>query len=67
MKCKWVVRPGHCNTYWAFTPCKKGFNYLSRISRAEDIRDAYNGRICPICGKIIECNLELVLEEDEDG
>ena len=60
MKCKWVVRPGNCDTFWAFTPCQKGFNYLSRISRAEDIKAAYDGRICPICGNIIECDTALL-------
>ena len=22
MTCKWVVRPGNCNTFWAYTTCK---------------------------------------------
>lgn len=59
-QCTWIVREGKHNTFWAFTPCKKGFNYLSRISNAESIKKAYDGRICPICGKKIICNIELV-------
>ena len=62
MKCKWTVRPGMNNSFWAFTPCKNGFNYLSKISRAEEIKDAYDGRTCPICGKIIEINTEILDE-----
>lgn len=60
--CKWVVRPGKSDTFWAFTSCKPGFNYLSRISRAEDIKKAYDGRLCPICGKLIKCNTEIIEE-----
>lgn len=60
MICKWVVRPGKCDTFWAYTTCKSGFNYLSRISRAADIKAMYDGRLCPICGGIIKCNTELV-------
>lgn len=59
-KCKWVVRDGTHNTFWAHTPCVSGFNYLSRINRVEQIKPFYNGRICPICGKQIEINTELV-------
>ena len=64
MTCKWIVRPGTSNTFWAHTPCKSGFNYLSRINKAEDIKPFYDGRQCPICGKPIECNIELVTEGD---
>lgn len=65
-KCKWVARPGWNNSFWAYTTCKKGFNYLSKISRAKDIKVVYDGRICPICGKIIECNIELVIDEESE-
>lgn len=60
MSCKWVVREGTNNTFWAYTTCKPGFNYLSRIHEAKDIIPAYNGRLCPICGKKIVINDELV-------
>ena len=63
--CKWTVRNGINNSYWAFTPCKPGFNYLSRISQANEIKKAYNGCLCPICGNTIVCNTELVENEDE--
>ena len=65
MKCKWVVRGGTNNTFWAFTPCVRGFNYLSRISKVEQIKPYYDSRQCPICGKPIECNIELVAESEE--
>lgn len=58
-KCKWVVREGTLNTYWAYTPCKKGFNYLSKTHDAKDIKRIYDNKQCPICGKPIECNMEL--------
>ena len=60
MKCRWVIREGTNNSYWAFTPCKRGFNPLTKISRSEEIKDAYNGRLCPICGNPIKCNMELI-------
>ena len=58
--CKWVVREGRCNTYWAFTPCKKGFNYLSKARKVTEIKPQYEHHKCPICGELIELNLELV-------
>ena len=61
--CKWVVRPGTLNTYWAYTTCKPGCNYLSKVNNADQIKDAYENRICPICGKNIKLNLELVSDE----
>lgn len=61
--CKWVVRPGSNNTYWAYTPCKSGFNYLSKINKVDEIEETYNGRRCPICGKSIVCNMKLVENE----
>ena len=36
MKCKWVVREGTYDTFWAHTPCKDGFNYLSKVKRADE-------------------------------
>lgn len=59
-QCKWVVRPGTEGTYWAYTPCKKGFNYLSKAKTVDDIKTQYENRICPICGGNIHLNLELV-------
>lgn len=58
--CKWVVREGTNNSYWAFTPCQKGFNYLSKIKKVDEIEKTYSGRICSICGNKIVCNMELV-------
>ena len=66
MTCKWIVRDGTHNTFWAYTPCKKGFNYLSKVHKAEHIKDAYDGRLCPICGKPISCNTEMVEEQTDD-
>ena len=65
MICKWVVRPGTHNTFWAYTPCKKGFTPLTRISRASDIKEMYDGRFCPICGGIIKCDTYLVEDDNE--
>lgn len=62
MKCKWIVRNGTNNTFWAYTPCKRGFNYLSRTNKADQIKSLYDNRLCPICNKLIECNIELVME-----
>ena len=58
--CNWIVREGWNNSFWAFTPCKRGFNYLSKINKASEIEKAYNGRLCPICGNTIKCNVELI-------
>ncbi len=65
MTCNWTVRSGTKNTFWAFTPCKKGFNYLSKAKSADEIIPAYDGRLCPICGGIIKCNVELVTKSEE--
>lgn len=62
MICNWIVRDGTNNTFWAYTPCKRGFNYLSRIGKVEQIKPFYDGRQCPICGKSIVCNIDLVTE-----
>ena len=66
MTCKWVVRDGTRNTFWAFTPCQRGFNYLSKIHTAEQIKPTYDGRACPICGKPIECNMYLVEPQERE-
>ena len=60
--CKWVVRERTNNSYWAFAPCKPGFNYLSKTHRVDEIEEVYNEHICPICGNKIVCNMELVRE-----
>ena len=62
-KCKWVVRFGTDNTLWAHTPCKPGFNYLSKTNKVEELEDLYDNRQCPICGNTIELNLKLVLDD----
>ena len=63
--CKWVVRPGTNGSFWAHTPCKSGYNPLTKINRANDIEDAYNGRICPICGRTIKIDMSLMVDEME--
>lgn len=67
MRCKWVVREGTQDTYWAYTPCKPGFNYLSKVHKAVDIPEAYEGRLCPICGKIIHLNIDLLNTETKES
>ena len=59
-KCKWTIREGTNNTFWAWTPCKAGFNYLSKINKTEDIKPIYDNRECPICKRPIVCNTELL-------
>ena len=59
-ECNWVIRPGTVNSFWAFTPCKPGFNYLEKFNKPEGIAEYYNGRLCPICGGVIKCNTELI-------
>jgi hypothetical protein len=58
MGCKWVVRPGTNNSLWAYTTCNPGFNYLSKVDKAEQIKPVYDGCECPICKKPIECNTD---------
>lgn len=67
MYCKWVVREGTNNTYWAFTPCKKGFNPLTRVNKKEHIRKAYENCLCPICGKKIHIDMCLIENEINEG
>ena len=64
MTCKWTIRPGTNNSLWAYTPCKRGFNYLSKVHTVEQIKPTYDGCECPICGKPIKCNIELVVESE---
>lgn len=61
--CKWVVRPGNNNSLWAHTPCKHGFNPLTKVHRLSDVEDAYNGRLCPICGRTIKIDMSLMKDE----
>jgi len=67
MRCKWIVRSGTNDTFWAYTPCKSGFNYLSKVKKAEQIKAAYDGRACPICGKAIECDTYLIEKGGKDA
>jgi len=50
--CEWAVREGNVVPYWAFTPCKPGYNPL-KIKRASQLKEYYNNRLCPICHKRI--------------
>ena len=63
-KCKWSIRPGTNNSFWAFTPCKPGFNYLSKVNKNNQKKPTYDNHTCPICGKRIECNMELIYTEE---
>ena len=56
--CRWIVREGKGFKYWAFTTCKQGFNPLSRASTIQDIKEYYDGRMCPICKNVIEIDLK---------
>lgn len=61
--CKWIYRPGVNNSHFAMTPCKKGFNYLSKIPNSEPyigVADFYNGKQCPICNKPIEIKYDVI-------
>ncbi len=63
--CKWIYRPGTGNSHWAFTPCRPGFNPLTRISNSAPVdgcADWYNNRMCPICNKPIQMDYALVKE-----
>ena len=56
-RCIWKYREGLNGSHYAFTPCKKGFSYLSRISESKSyvgVADYYNGITCPICGKQVQ-------------
>lgn len=60
--CKWVIRPGNHDSLWAFTPCKTGYNPLTKVNRVSEVEDAYNGRLCPICGRTIKIDLSYMCE-----
>lgn len=64
--CEWAVREGYENTFWGNTPCKKGFNYLSKTKRVSDLKDCYENRKCPICGKPIKLKGYLFEEEENE-
>lgn len=62
--CRWIVREGFVIPYWARTTCtKSGFNPLTRAAHVYDIKELYDDRICPICGRPISCS-GYVFEED---
>ena len=65
MTCKWTISLGTNNSLWTYTPCKRGFNYLSRVYTIEQVKPAYDGYECSICGKPIECNTVLVVESED--
>lgn len=61
--CRWIYRPGFNNSHWAYTTCKKGFNYLSRLQHSESyigVADYYNNKQCPICGKRIKMDYSII-------
>ena len=60
--CKWIVRYGNGVKYFAFTTCKKGFNPL-RGNTVEQVKELYESRYCPICGRPI--TLDTWIVEDE--
>lgn len=64
-ECIWEYRPGTDDSHFAFTPCSPGFNFLSKIGKEKPsvgVADIYNGRICPICGKIIKMSYKVIKE-----
>jgi len=65
MKCRWIVREGTNNSLWAATTCLLGFNYLSKVRNANQIKSVYDGRLCPICGKPIEIDMKLIESEEK--
>lgn len=69
-KCIWVYRPGTNGSHFAFTPCKPGFNFLSKLPDSKPyvgVADYYNGYSCPKCGKRIQVdysNINCVTSDD---
>ena len=59
-KCRWSIRPGTSGTLWAYTWHKGKYMYLSKVNHPNQIESTYNGRLCPICGKPIECDTESI-------
>ena len=64
-KCKWIVREGKGFKYWAYTTCKRGFNPLTKVYTIQGVKDYYGGKLCPICNKPIELNLNLLGSEEK--
>lgn len=67
-ECVWAYCPGTERSHWAYTPCRPGYNYLSKISPCKPyvgVADWYTGRMCPICGKNIRMDYaRIVMEEN---
>lgn len=61
--CKWIVRYGYGVKYFALTTCKGGFNPL-RGNTVDQVKDLYEDRYCPICGRPITLDTWIV-EENE--
>ena len=61
--CRWIYRPGLNNSHWAYTTCKRGFNYLSKLHNSDPyigVADYYNNSQCPICGKRIKMDYSII-------
>lgn len=61
--CIWQYRQGNNKSHFAMTLCKKGFSALTRIPNSEPyvgVADFYNGKLCPICGGIIEMKYDSI-------
>ena len=55
-ECCWIYRPGTNGSHWAYTVCRPGFNYLSKLPSGSPyvgVADFYNGKLCPICWRKI--------------
>jgi hypothetical protein len=65
-KCIWKYRPGTNDSHFAFTPCRPGFNFLSKLSNSKPyvgVADYYNGYRCPICDKVIQMDYRNIEKE----
>lgn len=61
--CEWKYRPGTNQSHWAYTPCKSGFNPLTRIENCDPyvgVADYYDGCECPICKKPIKIDYGVI-------
>lgn len=61
--CEWKYRPGTNQSHWAYTPCKSGFNPLTRIENCDPyvgVADYYNNRECPICKRPIKIDYGVI-------
>ena len=56
-ECLWKIRPGACESFWAFTPCEPGFNPLTRAKNIDEVLKVYEGSECPICKKRVKIDL----------